>query len=430
MYEGLRRGIDAVRIPIGANYVLAAIAAGAVFLAQYYGFDRRMLLSPSVVLGLQILLGLGAFVLVAGSSVPARSALFVIAACYAYVVGIPLLIAIPLGIVMGAIKIGSMPLYLSTLLVPAAMLAYYYVAPSTFQRSETANLLLAAVALLPMFTGIMLTRKLSGAREIASRMLRAALAVLPVWFAVSFSSNHITDVTAFSIVVFWMFVPLLNGIWDAISWWLTWHLLAHLRGSLASLSGEATSGALQRAWVVGRGLATLFWHVALNFVVSLAILVLTFVSIMAALSLVNRLILPVHPSYAMDLDAILRAVRDAPYSGDGLWLLLTVLAALIPAIVHLAIVFFSGLAIAFGTSHGARAWSVLVKGPQELTEAEAGGAIRVAALHFAVSTFFFVVCLAAAISIYHGYVETLGVGELLHAIGTRAVKSADLVMAR
>jgi hypothetical protein len=369
---------------------------------------------------------------VAWNKIPLVGFSFATAACYAYVVGIPLLIAVPLGVVLGTVIAGYIPIYMSTIVIPVAMLGYYYVLPTSFQVSELANLVLAAIALLPAYIGIVSGRRYIEEATIPSALGHACLALLPVWFAVSFSSNHIRDAVAFAIVIFWFVIPLQNAIWDSISWWFTWRLLTHLQSALCTLNEETGNpgSVVVRMVLAARRLCILFGHILVNFFVSAIMLIVTFAMIMMSLTAVNFVIKSVRPQYVVDVPQLLRAVQDEPYAGDGLWMVLAVVSTLIPALVHLSIVFLSAFVMAVGPLTARNAWKVLQKSEEQLTEAEASRAVRTAALYIATSVFFFSVCVIMALRLYRVYGGSGGAGGIMHSIGLTAMRAVTVVVGR
>jgi hypothetical protein len=344
----------------------------------------------------------------------------VAAACYGLTLGVPILIGVPLAVAIGTTLTGSAPLLVSTTLIPFLMALYYYALPTVFQASEASSLVLAAIACLPLM--LVIFSIASKTTSVVQAIVYSVVSFLPFWIPVALSKNQISDPVAFAIVVFWFVVPMLNGVWDSISWALTYSLLRNLRSTLQRIEERESSspGLMFRLIASIQRLIVLVVHVGANLILSSLILIVTFFAVVVALQVVNIVIRPFHPEYMVNVKGLLEAVKSNPYTGDGLWIVAMVFATMVPALVHLSVVFFAVLIIATGSKHDG--WTTLILGPDDVSWKEAASAINLAAVYMALSFFFGSLVLLGLGALYFTYVSNQTVGDLLSAIGNVALR--------
>jgi hypothetical protein len=124
----------------------------------------------------------------------------------------------------------------------------------------------------------------------------------------------------------------------------------------------------------------------------------------------------------VDVKGLLEAVKLDPYTGDGLWIVAMVFATMVPALVHLSVVFFAVLVIATGSRHKQDPWAILSEGRDKVSLEKGGSAINLAALYMALSFFFGSLVLLGLGALYFTYVSNQTVGDLLNAIGNVALR--------
>jgi hypothetical protein len=402
-----------------------ALAGGAmVFLSQWISQDRTFTLSPAAILITQIALALAAFIAIYWNKRSAVGFTHVATACYGLSIGVPILIGVPIAVAIVTAIAGKGPLLVSTTVVPLLMLLYYYVVPGWFQETEFSNLVLAAIGCFPLLLAVFAVslRDTSLARAI----VYSIISFLPFWIPVSFSSYQISHPVAFAVVVFWFLVPVINGVWDSISWWLTWRLLNHLRAALdriEELEG-ATLLSLSRWKSIGQRFAILTSHIVVNFVISSCLFMLTFFVVLAALALGNELVRSSRPEYMVNVEKLLSAVKNDPYAGDGLWMMTMVFVTLIPALFHLFFVLLATFLSGISPRLVARSWGVLSKGPKKITQDEAKRATNTVAIYLALSVLFISTFFLGVWNLYWRFGSDLRLADVLAWVGEGAINAA------
>ena len=132
------------------------------------------------------------------------------------------------------------------------------------------------------------------------------------------------------LIVFFLVLPLANGLWDWLSWWATRCLGAHLHGAL-------TAGGKVR-WLAVLG------HGAADLANALALLGSMAFTIALGFELFNQVILARTGQPAFELRPFLEASAAAPF-GVGFWLSVMLLSTLLPTLLHILLLCISPFAI-------------------------------------------------------------------------------------
>ena len=405
-----------------------ALAGGAmVFLSQWISQDRTFTLSPGAILITQVALACAAFIAIYWNKRSAVGFTHVATACYGLSIGVPILIGVPIAVAIVTVIAGNGPLLASTTIIPLLMLLYYYVLPISFQATEFSNLALAAIACFPLLLAVFAVSYQDSSFPRA--IVYSIISFLPFWIPVSFSSYQISDPVAFAVVIFWFLVPVINGVWDSISWWLTWSLLNHLRAALNRIEEpeNTTLLSLGRWKSIGQRFAILTTHIGVNFVISSCLFMLTFFVVLAALALGNGLVKSSHPEYMVDVEKLLAAVKSDPYAGDGLWMMTMVFVTLIPALFHLFFVLMATFLSGISPGLVARAWGILSKGPTMITQDEARRATNTVAIYLALSVLFISTFFLGVWNLYWRFGSNYRLADALAWVGELAINAAKLL---
>ena len=255
-------------------------------------------------------------------------------------------------------------------------------------------------------------------------VIRGLLLYIPMWISVAMNSSHISDPVGFAVLVFWTTIPMLNAFWDSISWYATWHLLTHLQAALVRKQTNHQPATLRR-WRRTIGTAQKFGivclHVAANLIISASIFLITLFAVILALVMMNAIIAPRHLEYQIDVPKLLHSVNADPYHGDGLWVTMMIAVTLVPAFVHLFIVFFSMFALAFESHRVRAAWSILSRNPKKLLDRDSAHARKLVSLYVAVSMLFFSSFVVLAAAAERSYGSSRSFGHIVEAVGNMAV---------
>lgn len=436
--QGLAEVARRLRIPLSLPFMLSFAAACLVFLSQYVSrlphpnalAPRTFGFSPSTILYVQIALAVLTFVAMYRSDRYFSGFAYVATACYGLALGVPILIGIPLGVAIATYYVGRTPILASTALVPAVMLAFGFLVNSTFQVSEYGALALAAIACSPIALTMYLMNPTGVSRSV--RLGYAGATFLPVWIPVSFSENQISHPVAFAVVIFWFLVPLLNAIWDSLSWWATWGLLDSLRKSLAKLVDEPTGNfiALQRVWQVIKGIGLLSIHVVANLLVSTALFFAMFFMVIVGLRIIGRITPPSFKDYFIDVPSLLAQIQQNPFGGDGFWLVMLVFITLFPALFHLLAIVFGVVAIALAPRKVQEAFEVVSSGKTrdgktaDFREAIMPAVNRIA-LYFAAGGVLIEIMAILLLLLYRFRWDGVAFGDILFSIGHSALAASQ-----
>jgi len=336
--------IDQTLLPIFSgnknryHVTLALMGAIAVFLSQYISADRVNLIGQINLIIIQVGLSLLAAYLILYVSEPIRAFSFIITASFALSVGIPIIIGIPLGIALVSINAGIWPVIVSVIAVPVLMYQYFYVDFS----SETLRVLsLGFIACFPVLIAAWFqTYRTTG---LIATVLFGIAALLPVYIPVSFSSNQVSEPMAFGILIFWCVLPILNAVWDALSWAASWFLLSHLR---TSLSRDDRTHGLTAGWKtalmrVVRRVSTISAHILADFLLAIIFLLAVFSVVVAAIEISNSLIADIRPQYIVNIEGVIEDMLDQPWAGNGFWLASLIFSTLLPTFVHFLLAFLA-----------------------------------------------------------------------------------------
>ncbi len=135
-------------------------------------------------------------------------------------------------------------------------------------------------------------------------------------------------------MVFFLLLPVVNGVWDWLSWWITRGLGRHL---LASFGGAAGLGWRVLA-VIGHGVLDLLLAVALLDAMAF-FLAFGFEAYNRIAILQRGQDLPV-----FDLGPFLTSAADHPWT-DGLWLTVMLVSTLLPTALHVVALLASPIAL-------------------------------------------------------------------------------------
>ncbi len=147
-------------------------------------------------------------------------------------------------------------------------------------------------------------------------------------------AGGLADDLAVVLIVFFLVLPIVNGLWDWLSWWITRALGRHLLGSFGGARGLG-----QRAVaVVGHGL--------LDLGLAAALLAAMAFFLAFGFEAYNRIAiaqrgedLPV-----FDLGPFLANAADHPWT-DGLWLTVMLISTLVPTALHMVALLASPIAL-------------------------------------------------------------------------------------
>lgn len=205
-------------------------------------------------------------------------------------------------------------------------------------QSSKDSLLAATVSdLMAVLTGVgTLTIVVGGAAVAAGTVsagsagaLAAAIA-LGLGFA-SFAAGPLTlaklKIPAIAMMLlFWLILPAINALWDALSWglsrWLGRRLIA---------SGAA-------AWSV-------VWHTAADLVGAVVCLFGLAVTLPAGVMLFDMLVVAMGGVAPLDIVPLLHGVAEDPFGSNGLWVTSMLLTTLIPTAGHLIILIGSAITL-------------------------------------------------------------------------------------
>lgn len=336
--------IDQKLIPLFAgnrkhyHATLALIGAISVFLSQYISADRVALIGSFNLIIIQAILSLLAAYLILYVSEPIRAFSFIITASFALAVGIPIIIGIPLGIALVSVNAGIWPVIVSVIAVPVLMYQYFYVDFS----SETLRVLsLGFIACFPVLIAAWFqTYRTTG---LLTTILFGITAFLPVYIPVSFSSYQVSEPMAFGILIFWCVLPILNAVWDALSWAASWFLLSHLRTSLSldDRYGDQTDGWKRALMRVMRRITAISSHILADFVLAIIFLLAVFSVVVAAIEISNFLIVDIRPQYVINIAKLIKDMIEQPWAGNGFWLASLIFSTLLPTFVHFLLAFLA-----------------------------------------------------------------------------------------
>jgi hypothetical protein len=132
------------------------------------------------------------------------------------------------------------------------------------------------------------------------------------------------------LLVFFFILPVINGFWDWLSWWVTRLLGRHLLVTLAP------------ARALGGRAVTILGHGLLDFVLSAALLAAMAFLLAFGFEAYDQ-IAAAQGQRAFDLGPYLEAAADHPWT-DGLWLTVMLLSTLFPTALHVVVLLASPLA--------------------------------------------------------------------------------------
>jgi hypothetical protein len=157
-------------------------------------------------------------------------------------------------------------------------------------------------------------------------LLTLGIVMLLAWPA----ANEIAIV----LIILFLVLPLVNGLWDWFSWWVS-RLLG--RDLLAKLRPTAPIG--RRAWTVA-------WHASADLIA--AVLLLLAMAYLLAFGFAAYDQVAIGLSYdgvgAFDLDFYIERAAAAP-STDGLWLTIMLISTLVPTFLHMVMLLASPMAL-------------------------------------------------------------------------------------
>jgi hypothetical protein len=133
------------------------------------------------------------------------------------------------------------------------------------------------------------------------------------------------------LLVFFFILPVINGFWDWLSWWVTRLLGRHLLVTLAP------------ARALGGRAVTILGHGLLDFVLSAALLAAMAFLLAFGFEAYDQ-IAAAQGQHAFDLGPYLEAAADHPWT-DGLWLTVMLLSTLFPTALHVVVLLASPLAL-------------------------------------------------------------------------------------
>jgi len=361
-----------VKAPHARRLLFACLAFAVVFGALWWAQDRAFGLDQNAKLIMQITMAGVAFLALYMSGLPEIGFLFAATASYGYAMGIPLLIGVPLTVAIASLLAGPWPIWFSTVAIPVGMYVYYLTTPLEINLSDTHALVLGTLGFLPVAavvfgTEINLPRQDQPKGRGIGIPLLYALVVLTVLALSAYSStSQVQDGLAFAAIAFWLFMPLLNALFDYSSWSFTWFLMQHLTNYLsgASTVQEERSYLLKVLMdllsTMGR-VMVVFGHIAANLAYTLLMLVAIYFCIPFVIEAINAVMHPVRPQYWLDSASIVGGVLARPYQGDGLWVAAVLYSTLVPSMLHLVIAVVAILSTAFQPGNVRQAWNVLME---------------------------------------------------------------------
>lgn len=322
------------------NYhlALAVVGSTAVFVSQYISADRVDLIGPVNLLIVQLILSLLAAYLILYVSEPIRAFAFIMTASFALSVGIPIIIGIPLGIALVSVNAGIWPVIVSVIAVPVMMYQYFYV---DFSSEALRILSLGFIACFPVLIAAWFQTYRS--TSLAMTVIFGFATLMPVYIPVTFSTYQVSEPMAFGILIFWCVLPILNAVWDALSWAASWFLLSHLRSSLSRDDVYANGKRGWRASLVrlSRRVFTIVSHIMADLALAVIFLLAVFSVVVGAIEISNALITDVRPQYIVDIEATIKDMIEQPWAGNGFWLASLIFSTLLPTFVHFVLAFLA-----------------------------------------------------------------------------------------
>jgi hypothetical protein len=385
------------------------------------GIDRFFGLDPHQVLAIELLIASIVWLMIYLAELPAGAMTIIAGASYFYALGLSPLIGVPIGLAIGTASYGSKPVLLATVLTPVLMTAYYYILPKLSQNTNIAMGVLAGISCFPVFLTLIGLWPRNANSSKSRSLLGASLVFIPMTLSVAMNSAHINDPVGFGIFVFWTIIPMLNATFDSLSWYLTWRLLDHMQRSLAAATAkddDTDNTTIRSVLSASRKFLILAAHVLANLFVSGIVFLVTFFLAICLLDLVNIFIRPINRNYAIDVQSLLNAVVTDPYHGDGLWISMMIFITMIPAFVHLFVIFSSAVALAFQPSAVRNAWRAMQN--ENILGTELVSASSVAARHFTITLAFFGLVLMVGETIHQYFGFNINVRQAISAIGARA----------
>jgi hypothetical protein len=148
------------------------------------------------------------------------------------------------------------------------------------------------------------------------------------------TSRGLADELVVPLIVFFLVLPVVNGIWDWLSWWITRALGRHLLTSFGAARG------------LGPRMAAVIGHGTLDLVLAVALLAAMAFFLAFGFESYNRIAMlqqgAEHPAFV--LAPFLANAADHPWSG-GLWLTVTLLSTLLPTALHMVALLASPIAL-------------------------------------------------------------------------------------
>jgi hypothetical protein len=135
-------------------------------------------------------------------------------------------------------------------------------------------------------------------------------------------------------IIFVLVLPIINGLWDWLSWWITRWLGRHLLSTL----GEARDLQLRAATIAGHGV--------LDLILAVALLAAMAFFLAFGFEAYNRMAIAQRgedlPVFA--LEPFLANAADHPWT-EGLWLTVMLISTLVPTALHMVALLASPLAL-------------------------------------------------------------------------------------
>jgi hypothetical protein len=324
------------------KWVLALACFLAMFLAQVFAFDRFDLVLADIIAispksfeaytppvwVFQVGISMLGIIVVALSLWPILSTAWIICAAYTVIVAIPLLIPVPLSVALASRFTGIVPVVVLCIVVPALMAAYYAFGLQSIY-------LLSLIVSIPGSVALYYARNRQTGK--LSALAFAGSLFPPFFITVLCSTKQINDGLAFAILVFWFILPFVNAGWDALSWVSSWELVNNIKKRAESVLTQGRS----IFWFL-RGLML---HVAINAILAGVLFFLVLGSLVFIVDLSNHYVGWVSRTHYVPIDGIITALREDPFTGDGLWVLLTLSSTFLPALAHLFAVMFALMAM-------------------------------------------------------------------------------------
>ena len=134
-------------------------------------------------------------------------------------------------------------------------------------------------------------------------------------------------------LIFFLVLPIVNGLWDWLSWWITRALGRHLLGSFGDAGG------------LGQRAVAVVAHGALDLILAVALLAAMAFFLAFGFEAYNRIAIAQRgedlPVFA--LGPFLAAAADHPWT-DGLWLTVMLISTLVPTALHVVALLASPIA--------------------------------------------------------------------------------------